>query len=228
MIGRLGMCCSPPILKLILCKIQGFLSVNLWMRRPSLPLSSSPPLLPCVDSKRPRVYVQKVPVCAGTTPACGNTCARGAGTHGDVLNPHTGVFQCATPPHTTPQHTYHTTHAQHTPQHTPQQPHTTHHTPHTTYTTQHTHNTRTTHNTTHMHNTHTTTTQNNTHTHTQQHTETDRQTDSDRENKRRQDGRQEKRREEVVVWFFFFLFKITRPSNNFEYSKLPFTILRAF
>ena len=29
-------------------------------------------------------------VCTGTTPACGNTCGRGAGTHGDVLNVHTG------------------------------------------------------------------------------------------------------------------------------------------
>ena len=31
-------------------------------------------------------------MCTGTTPACGNTCARGAGTHGDVLNLHTEVF----------------------------------------------------------------------------------------------------------------------------------------
>ena len=31
-------------------------------------------------------------MCTGTTPACGNTCARGAGIHGDVLNPHTGFF----------------------------------------------------------------------------------------------------------------------------------------
>ena len=45
---------------------------------------------PCVHSKRARVYVQNVPVCTGTTRTCGNTCARGAGTHGDVLNPHTG------------------------------------------------------------------------------------------------------------------------------------------
>ena len=28
-------------------------------------------------------------MCTGTTPACGNTCARGAGTHGDVLSGHT-------------------------------------------------------------------------------------------------------------------------------------------
>ena len=39
---------------------------------------------PCVDSKRS--------VCAGTTRTCGNTRARGASTHGDVLNLHTEVF----------------------------------------------------------------------------------------------------------------------------------------
>ena len=48
---------------------------------------------PCVDSKRPCVYRHHA--------ACGNTCARGAGTYGDVLNLHTGT------PHT-PQHTPHT------------------------------------------------------------------------------------------------------------------------
>ena len=42
--------------------------------------------------KRLRVYVQNVPVCTGTTPACVTTCGRGAGTHGDVLNLHTEVF----------------------------------------------------------------------------------------------------------------------------------------
>ena len=55
---------------------------------PSLPL----PLPPCVRPNRPRVYVQNVPVFAGTTRTCSNTCARGAGTHGDVLNVHTGTF----------------------------------------------------------------------------------------------------------------------------------------
>ena len=29
-------------------------------------------------------------LCTGTMPACGNTCGRGAGAHGDVLNVHTG------------------------------------------------------------------------------------------------------------------------------------------
>ena len=44
-----------------------------------------------------RVYVQDVPVCTGTTPACVSTCGRGAGTHGDVLNAHTeGVLNIHT------------------------------------------------------------------------------------------------------------------------------------
>ena len=38
--------------------------------------------------RRLRVYIQNVPVYTGTT----RTCARGAGTHGDVLNPHTVFF----------------------------------------------------------------------------------------------------------------------------------------
>ena len=49
---------------------------------------------PCVDSKRPRVYVQKVSVCTGTTHTCFNTCARGAGIHGDVFEcTHGGVLE---------------------------------------------------------------------------------------------------------------------------------------
>ena len=51
---------------------------------------------PCVDSKGPRVYVQNVPVCTGTTRTCVTTCGRGAGTHGDVLNLHTEVFETDT------------------------------------------------------------------------------------------------------------------------------------
>ena len=45
------------------------------------PLNTSP----CVRSKRPRVYRHHAHT-------CGNTCARGAGTHGDVLNVHTVTF----------------------------------------------------------------------------------------------------------------------------------------
>ena len=41
--------------------------------------------------KRLRVYIQNVPVYAGTTRTYFSTCARGAGTHGDVLNVHTGM-----------------------------------------------------------------------------------------------------------------------------------------
>ena len=37
-----------------------------------------------------RVYIQNVPVYAGTTRTCVSTCARDASTHGDVLNLHTG------------------------------------------------------------------------------------------------------------------------------------------
>ena len=36
-----------------------------------------------------RVYIQNVSVYAGTTRTHVETCARGAGTHGDVLNQHT-------------------------------------------------------------------------------------------------------------------------------------------
>ena len=56
---------------------------------------SPPPLPPpCVDSERPRVYVQNVPVCTGTTRTCFNTCARGAGIHGGRFEcTHVGVFE---------------------------------------------------------------------------------------------------------------------------------------
>ena len=47
----------------------------------------------CVDSKTPPcVHSQSVPVYAGTTRTCVSTCARGASTHGDVLNVHKGTF----------------------------------------------------------------------------------------------------------------------------------------
>ena len=94
------------------------------------PLSPPPPSSPpCVRPKNLRVQIQNVPVCTDTTPACGNTCARGAGTHGGVLNLHTEVFAaCQAAPHT-PKHTQHThrTHTAHTPHttHTNTQQHTT-------------------------------------------------------------------------------------------------------
>ena len=71
---------------------------------------------PCVGSKRLGVYRQNARML--------NTCARFAGTHGGVLNLHTGGFPRAKPRYTqTPQHTTHhpthtlstyTTHSQHT------------------------------------------------------------------------------------------------------------------
>ena len=79
---------------------------------------SPPPAPPYVRPKRPRVHVQNVPVYAGITPASVTTCGRRAGTHGDVLNVHTGAFLN---PHTffstfssVPQHTKNThTHQTH-------------------------------------------------------------------------------------------------------------------
>ena len=47
---------------------------------------------PCLDSKRLHVYIQNVPVNAGNTRTCFSTCAHVAGTHGNVLNAHTGTF----------------------------------------------------------------------------------------------------------------------------------------
>ena len=65
------------------------------------------------DEKRHRVYVQSVPVCSGTTRTCVSTCARGAGTHGDVLNLRTEGFFCvpSRATHHTTQNTHHTNHA---------------------------------------------------------------------------------------------------------------------
>ena len=78
-----------------------------------------PPAPPYVDSTRPRVHVQNVPMCTGTTRTCVATCARGACMHGDVLNVHTGFSAC----HTIPHHT-HNDHAHKTPHAVP---HTTSH-----------------------------------------------------------------------------------------------------
>ena len=65
----------------------------------------------CHAENPPCVRSQNVPVCTGTTRTCIKTCARGAGTHGDILNGHTGGFfsvthHTATAP---PQHTRHNT-----------------------------------------------------------------------------------------------------------------------
>ena len=101
-------------------KNQGFLSVNLskargystwavsWLAEltvtPPSPLPPLPPS-PCVRPKNLRVWIQDVPVCTDTTPACFDTCGRGAGTHGDVLNLHTEVFFLRATPHTKHHHT---------------------------------------------------------------------------------------------------------------------------
>ena len=119
---------------------------------------------PCVRSKRP--------VHAGTTRTCWNTCARGAGTHGDVLNVHTGTFWVDTRDFSACYTTHHTAH---TPQHKTQ---------HTT--TQHQqHNTK-------QHDTpqHTSTTQ------PQYHTETETEKDRERQRKREETEREEKTEEE--------------------------------
>ena len=78
---------------------------------------------PCVHSKRPRVCVQNVPVCTGTTRTCFNTCARGAGIHGDVLNVHTGTFLKPNTDFSKFLHrlsTHRNTHTKHTTQHNTQ------------------------------------------------------------------------------------------------------------
>ena len=88
-----------------------------------------------IPAPPPRVSIQDASVCpfntssvyAGTTRTCFYTCARGAGSHGDVLNVHTeaswmdtGVFQRVTPQHhntstTTTQDTAHKTQHDHAP-----------------------------------------------------------------------------------------------------------------
>ena len=128
-------------------------------------------LPPCVRSKRPRVYVQNVPVCTGTARTCVSTCARFAGTHGDVLNVHTEAFWN---PHTG---FFHVFFFQRAATHTNTQTHT--------------------HTQTHKHQTHTTiTTTHTTQYNTQHHTETETEREREREERRdkREDERQEERR----------------------------------
>ena len=95
------------------------------------PLPPHTPLL-CVSVQKTSVCrFKNVSVCTGTTRKCVTTFARGAGTHGDVLNPHTEVFSaCQAAPHPSP-HTTHTTHHTH---HTPPHHHNTTHTTYTTHT----------------------------------------------------------------------------------------------
>ena len=87
------------------------------------------PLPPVCGFKTSPCARSNVHVCTGTTRTCFNTCARGAGIHGDVLNVHTEVFlkpntgffhfqRAATHTHTkhTPRPQRHT-HTQHNTQH---------------------------------------------------------------------------------------------------------------
>ena len=62
----------------------------------------------------PRVSIHNVPVCTDTTRTCVSTCARGAGTHGDVLNRDTEFPACHTTPNT---HTLHDHNRNHRPHH---------------------------------------------------------------------------------------------------------------
>ena len=171
-------------------KNQGFLSVNLskardnstwavsWLAELTVTPSPLPPFSPsppCVRLKNLRVWSQNVPVCTGTTPACGNTCARGAGTHGDVLNLHTEVFSaCQAAPHTTP-HTQHTHTTQHTTQHN------------TTHTHTHTHHTTPQHTTPHGDRD------------TETETDKRRETERDRERDRERETRQDKTRKDETI-----------------------------
>ena len=64
------------VLRLVWCLVRSMCGVVWRAEKP-----------PCVRPNRARVCIVYVP---GTTRTCSNTCARGAGTHGDVLNVHTG------------------------------------------------------------------------------------------------------------------------------------------
>ena len=137
---------------------------------------------PCVRSKLPRVYVQNFPVCTGTTRTCFNTCSRGAGIHGDVLNVHTVTFLN---PHTSFS-TFFQGAATHTNTHRHTQTHTHKHTrTHTPNTPRPLNNTTTT--TTH-------TTQHNTQHHTDRERKRERQreTEKERQDKTREDGTRQK------------------------------------
>ena len=49
----------------------------------------------------------------------------------------------------------------------------------------------------------------------------------DEEDEKRRDKMKENRRE-IRLWLSGFFFKITRPANNFEFSKLPLPTLKEF
>ena len=76
------------------------------------PLPPHTPLSACMFKNVPHVYIQNVSVCTCTTLASVTTCGR-AGTHGDVLNLHTGVFQGVT----AHSHTHNDIHTRHNNNH---------------------------------------------------------------------------------------------------------------
>ena len=104
----------PPLSSLFLCLLSRSLSVCLrvmlrWC---------------CVWSVCVCLRVLGPYVCTSTTGTCVSSCARGAGTHGDVLNRHTGFF--SVPHHT--RHTSHThTHHDHNHSHSHNDKHHRHH-----------------------------------------------------------------------------------------------------
>ena len=97
--------CNVWVLAFVLTCVLVLLLVLVCHADPSSPIPLPPP--PSTHAgvyvqnapSHPRVYIQSFPVCTGTTPASVTTCGRGAGTHGEVLNIHTGFSACHTTPH---------------------------------------------------------------------------------------------------------------------------------
>ena len=77
----------------------------------------------CGTLKTPRAHIQHVSVCTRTTRTCVSTCARGAGTHEDVLNRTHGPFSLSLPPFPRP-NTHTDTHTDTHQTQTPKQHHT--------------------------------------------------------------------------------------------------------
>ena len=119
------LCCVVCVLLVVVCVF----GVRVWVLRRAEKNGKTRMWIPT----RLCVYVQNVSVCTGTTRTCVSACTRGAGTHGDVLNAHTGAFWMDTRrSFSAPHHTTHTAHqtphqTQHETQHKMQH-HTQHHT----------------------------------------------------------------------------------------------------
>ena len=105
-------CCSLCVVCVVGVQEVGVgVGVSRWtpLSSPSPPSLPHTPLLVCTfkTPPSPRVHIQNVPVCTGTTPARVTTCGQSAGTHGGRFECTHGGFQRATPHHTP--HTTHTT-----------------------------------------------------------------------------------------------------------------------